>query len=465
MAQVLKEAELTTAKARLRLPVGEHARRLDAEGHLYYRKGVRSGVWFVRWRNWGEGANYKQAPIGPANDTNDKPTEGLLTYLQAEAQARQIVAKARAETKAAAAGPALTIRLIVETYISERDARDSRRKGRTVRSDAGQRLRRYVLGQDKRGKQEAVPASPLASVELHGLTEKNLLSWRSELPDGLKGTTEQRLINDLKAALNGAYSAHRERLDPTLPAIIKHGLKAAKLDTDEAAPLARENHIMSATQVAAILGAAREVDTEGNWDGDLFRLIVVLAATGARFSQIARMKVGDVQRAQGRLMVPSSRKGRGGKVASIPVPVGKDVLDALLPATTGRGSDGALLERWRSVQVKGSIEWQRADRGPWQFASELQRPWVEIRSRAKLPAMIPYSLRHSSVVRGIRANLPIRLVAALHDTSVPMIERHYGRWIADGLEDLAAAAVVPLVPDEGGKVLNLTTRRGQPTSG
>jgi hypothetical protein len=30
-----------------------------------------------------------------------------------------------------------------------------------------------------------------------------------------------------------------------------------------------------------------------------------------------------------------------------------------------------------------------------------------------------------------------------------MIERHYGRWIADGLEDLAARAVVPLLPQDG----------------
>ncbi|TIV62802.1 MAG: integrase, partial [Mesorhizobium sp.] len=181
------------------------------------------------------------------------------------------------------------------------------------------------------------------------------MEWRKALPEELKGTTEQRLINDLKAALNGAYAAHRERLDPTLPAIIKHGLKAEKMDTDDAAPLARDNQILSAAQVGTIIAAARAVDDEGKWDGDLFRLVVVLAATGARFSQIARMKVGDVQRAQGRVMIPSSRKGRGGKIASTPHPVGKDVLDALLPATTGRGNEEILLERWRSKQVSGSI--------------------------------------------------------------------------------------------------------------
>jgi hypothetical protein len=65
-----------------------------------------------------------------------------------------------------------------------------------------------------------------------------------------------------------------------------------------------------------------------------------------------------------------------------------------------------------------------------------------------MPDVIPYALRHSSIVRGIRANLPIRLVAAMHDTSVVMIERHYAKYIVDGLEELAARAVVPLVPPE-----------------
>lgn len=40
---------------------------------------------------------------------------------------------------------------------------------------------------------------------------------------------------------------------------------------------------------------------------------------------------------------------------------------------------------------------------------------------------------------------PIRRVAALHDTSVAMIERHYSRWITDGLDEMAARAVVPLI--------------------
>ena len=72
---------------------------------------------------------------------------------------------------------------------------------------------------------------------------------------------------------------------------------------------------------------------------------------GHAFSQAVRMRVGDVQRPQSRLLVPVSRKGRGAKSGTIAVAVGKDVLDALLPAVTGRAATAPLLERWRHKQV------------------------------------------------------------------------------------------------------------------
>jgi hypothetical protein len=39
MSKTLTEAQVTTAKARSRLELGVHWRRLDAEAHLGYRKG------------------------------------------------------------------------------------------------------------------------------------------------------------------------------------------------------------------------------------------------------------------------------------------------------------------------------------------------------------------------------------------------------------------------------------------
>lgn len=42
----------------------------------------------------------------------------------------------------------------------------------------------------------------------------------------------------------------------------------------------------------------------------------------------------------------------------------------------------------------------------------------EVASAVGIPDAIPYALRHSSIVRGLTNDLPIRPVAALHDTSV-----------------------------------------------
>ena len=75
------------------------------------------------------------------------------------------------------------------------------------------RLARYVMGREKRGKREAITAGALADKQLHALTERDLLNWRNRLPDTLKAASKQRLINDLKAALNAAYAENRSRLD------------------------------------------------------------------------------------------------------------------------------------------------------------------------------------------------------------------------------------------------------------
>jgi len=399
--------------------------------HLGYRrlKG-RNGTWWAR-HYLGE-QRYETEALGIADDLSDPDGLVVLSFDQAMAKARQRMV----ERAGQAVGIAPTVREAVEEYIASRDRRESSRKGRPVRSDAATRLSRYVL------------AAEVADIELDKLDEDALAKWRAGLP-ALKASTVQRTTNDFRAALNAACRKRRKQLGADFPATVKNGLRAPDNEDDDAEPVARENQILTGAQIASLLAAAREIDAEQDWGGDLFRLAVVLAATGARFSQIARLRVADVQREKSRLIVPPSRKGRGTQEkASIPVPVGADVLDVLLPVVTGREGSEPLLERWRHVRVieEGVIRWQRGSRGPWSSSAELTRPWAEIRKRAGMSAVIPYSLRHSSIVRGIRANLPIRLVAALHDTSTAMIERHYGRWVADGLDELAARAVVPLLP-------------------
>lgn len=436
MGKTLQEAELHTRTARKRLEPGLYWRALDTGIHIGYRRAAAGGVWLVRWRHE---AGYRREIVGTADD---ELAEATLDFDGAKRGARQIVEQVRQQQQAEALGPVATVVTAVGEYVAMRDARDTRRAGRTKTSDAAQRLARYVLGRKKAGGRTATKAAALAAVELHKLTERDLLRWRDKLPADLKATTRQRLFNDLKAALNAAYVSRRDVLPATFPATVKFGLRAIADDNDSD-PVARDNQILPDADVSKLVIAAKVVDAERGFNGDLYRLVIVLAATGARFSQVVRMRVSDVQAAKGRLMVPASRKGRGNKNFANPVPVGADVLEALAPIIRGRSGDTLLLERWRSVQVEGGA-WRPDTRGAWQSSAELRRPWQMIAEHAELPDTIPYALRHSSIVRGIRANLPIRLVAALHDTSTAMIEKHYARWVTTGLEDMARAAIVTL---------------------
>jgi integrase len=423
MPRKLIEAPLTTPTARRGLTLGVHWRAIDPDVHLGYRRGPRGGRWLVRWRT--EARQYRQEVLATADDV--MPADGMhvLAFNQAILRARDLVAKLRSDEAAAAAGPVLTVKDAIDEYIAERERSQGDR-----RRDARSRFGCHVL------------EAPLASITLHRLTERDLGEWRNGVSKDLARATVRRTSNDLKAALNRAARVYRDRLPGHFAVVVRNGLAVS----EPISPVAREKQVLGDEDVRAVVRAARAIDEEDGWEGDLARLIIVLAATGARFSQIARMTVGDI--VDGRLLVPKSRKGRGSKKRNrISVRVGRDVLDALRPVISDRPTNAPLLERWRWRQISATL-WEKKTRGSWTSASELKHPWAAIRGKAGLPEnIVPYSLRHSSIVRGLRAGLPIALVAAVHDTSPEIIREHYAAYITDALDDLSAAAVIPLLPE------------------
>jgi len=420
MARHLIEAQLNSRSARRALRPGIYWRRIDATTHLGYRNGAEGGRWIVRWFDQ---KIYRTAVLGAADDVI---LEGNLSFDAAVKKAAEHVADVKRGAKAASR---ITIREATEVYIEIRDKRASALAGRPINSDAHSRLNKHFLSDPE-----------LAKLPLRALTEQHLSKWRKRLSPSLKATSRQRLFSDIKAALNAAGKEHRKSLPPDFLQIVKYGLSVED-EPDIPEPVARANQILNDDEVRSIIEQSQAMDEEG----DFARLVIVLASTGARFSQARRLQVQDIQREHGRIMMPTSRKGRSRRKADhTPIRVGQDILAALEPALEGRRATDILLLRWRHVQI-APYEWKRTDYLPWQSSSEMVRPWQAVIKALALHHVVPYALRHSSIVRGLRAGLPIRLVASNHDTSVQMIERHYARYIADGLEELSAKAVIPLV--------------------
>ena len=414
-----------TVRARLSVKSVPYWRLISEGFHLGYYKGARKASWVVRLRRTDKPNAYVTAALGEADDILDADDTNILSWKQAFAKALQWM---EVQTKGlpSALDPNITVATAIATYIERRDARKAAQAGRAVRSDAHYKLQRHVLS-DKR----------LSGLALRDITEADLRAWQKRLSKQ-KYTSTQRLLNEVKAALNAAWAEHRQALPADLPITIKYGLALdapAVLESKS-----RENQILADAEIRKIVAAALEVDQ------DFGRMVAILAATGARFAQLRRMTVGDALLECGRLMIPQSFKGKKKDNQHIRVAIGPDIVELLRPAVADRSYNEPLLERWHVRQIT-AVRWERYERGAWKTSSELSRHWQDAMKKAGLPAAtIPYALRHSSIVRGLRLGLPIRLVAALHDTSVVMIERHYSRWIVDGLDDLAARAVVPLMP-------------------
>ena len=112
-----------------------------------------------------------------------------------------------------------------------------------------------------------------------------------------------------------------------------------------------------------------------------------------------------------------SAKGRGRKQRSeIAVPVGADVIARLKPLLAGRAGHEPLLQHWVGVKGFGHTTGP-VRREAWRAANQMQKGWRTALAAAGLPYVEPYGLRHSSIVRGLRSGVPMRIVAALHDTS------------------------------------------------
>jgi integrase len=150
-------------------------------------------------------------------------------------------------------------------------------------------------------------------------------------------------------------------------------------------------------------------------------LVEVLAQTGARISQVSRLRCSDLQ-ADGpdpRLLMPTSYKGRGQKKERQHVPVPIPVILA------------ALLRELRGARVADAPLMVKGDGTRWQESNKSEH-WNLFRAVAERGGFDPdvitsYSLRHSSICRALLKGVPVSIVARLHDTSAREIEAHYSR--------------------------------------
>jgi integrase len=372
---------------------------------LGYRRIDTAGPWIVR-KATGDGANWIRN-FAHADDFEVSNGDSVLTFAEAQHAARDIA-------RGGESAGILTVADAIERYRADLKARG----GHEYNADLA--------------KLHLTPALLQKPVGL--LTVAGLKHWRDNLLDGRSKATVNRVVAVLAAALELAANT-----DPRIAARPwKVGLKKLRdANTDNA-----RNVVLTEAQVRALVAHAYEAN------GEFGLLVETMAVTGARRSQLARLVVADLldkDAVDPKVHMPSSAKGKGSKrIDRTAVPIPASLAAKLRQASDGRSPDAPLLPK--------------SDGASW-ASNDLRRPFRAIAKRAGLdPSVVTaYALRHTSITRMLVQGVAIRVVAKLHDTSVPMIEATYSASIADhsnvrnAMLDLGAPVTADNVVTIGGR--------------
>ena len=403
MARSIRSHHLETRSARLKLPVrgkAYHA-RVGAGLRLAYRRNKTDGTWSRLYRG-------KLRRIALADDYQDADGVRILSFDQAVSRCRLDVYGADEADINNADNP-VTLAQAIDAYEADLFARGGAKKNATWL-------------------QSRTPGH-LLNKAVSAISAKEFRAWRDDLV--VEGKITPGTVNRLRAALLAALNNQR-RLDPRVRDTWTAGWPVL--------PNARRarNVVIDHESIRRVVHEAYAIDPAfGLW-------CEVLAVTGCRPSQLARLNCGDMQ--VDRCLMPGSRKGNRARrgIVHKPVPLPPALAARLRTIAKDQAPDAPLL-----VQPDGNR---------WQPGAHYL-PFKDATKAAGLdPAIVTaYSLRHSHITNALLRGVPIRLIADACDTSVAQIERNYSHLISNfgdaalraGMLDLDAPAsnagnVVPL---------------------
>ena len=398
MAKRVRDSDLETRAARSKLKArGKPYYKVIGPGlHVGYRKGQRAGMWVVR--RYAGASSYIVETIAEADDHADADGDRVLTFWQAQDGARKI-----AGTPARPAGP-YKVKDAIADYLVELE-------GRASYYDTKHRLEAYALPE-------------LGDKHVDKLTADTLRKWHRELAKAprrirtKKGAAETRTrpldLDDPEVARRRMVSANR--IVGLLKAALNFAFTEGKVSTDSewrrVKPFKDVNRsrasYLTLAQCKRLINAA---------DPDFRPLVRAALETGARYSHLARLKVGDYNPDAGTLHIrPTSQPGKQGKGHHV------------ILTDDGREFFGQLVAGRAVVEPMFRREWK---------PSEQQRPMRDACKRAKIdPPVGIHQLRHTWASHAVMGGMPLPVVAKnLGHSDTRMVERHYGHlapsYVAD----------------------------------
>ncbi len=405
MGRTVRDANLETRTARLRLPIrGEpYWRGLEKGFALGYRRRSSGGTWLARRRQ--ADRSYLEGRVGTADDFQDADGLSILDYAQAQRAARAWwrAEQRREEGHETRSGP-FTVNDAMADYLTAYE----RRGGKAV-----YHARRIA---------EAHIKPELGCILVAKLTAKKITDWHHEVAekpplarskrgrkpnyrtsdksaDGLRKrrATANRILTVFKAALNQAWKAGHVASDDAWRRVPPFkGVAAARI-----------RYLTTAECVRLVNGCE-----EGFRD-----LVRGALLTGCRYSELARMQASDFNSDAGVVTIRESKSGRPRHVV-----------------LTEEGQQ--LFATLTAGKLGSELIFKRPDGGAWGKSHQL-RPMLDACARAKIePAVSFHILRHTHGSALAMRGVPFGVIAEqLGHADTRMTEKHYAHlapsYVAD----------------------------------
>ncbi|MGX8013729.1 tyrosine-type recombinase/integrase [Mesorhizobium sp. ORM8.1] len=407
MAKTVKAEKFDSKGARAGLMArgDPYYAKIGSGVHLGYRKGKKVGRWVLRYRDERKGQDegvYTVETLADADDVYPANGDTVLDHDQAWERARKKHAELSGEDVIA---HTYSIKEAIEEYLQWME---SNRKS----------------AKDARWRAEALIVPALGNKEVAKLKAKDIRDWLKKAAKSAprvrtKKGAEQKfreLSDDDDAKRRRKASANR--VLTILKAALNHAWRDGKVLSDaqwrRVEPF--ENADVARVRYLTVAEAKRLINAS---EPDFRKLVQAALQTGARYGEIAALRVEDFNPDAGTVHIRQSKTGSGRHV----------VLTA----------EGAEFFKGATAGLPGS---QRLFSGPTGQAwgkSHQSRPMADACSNAKLSPPIGFhGLRHTWASHAVMNGVPLMVVARnLGHADTRMVEKHYGHlapsYIADAI--------------------------------
>jgi integrase len=398
MARRVRDAALDSRQARAKLkPRGKPYYRMIERGlHVGYRRNrTGSGVWVAR-HYVGE-QTYQIEKLALADDLGDADGVAILDFWQAQAAARERM-ELRAQEWAGNAGP-LTVRDAVEAYLEFLE------HNRKTAREARYCVNAFILPK-------------LGDLEVTELTTDILRKWHTGMARMSKRIRTGRGRAQRYAVFNGDEEEIRRRRASanraltTLRAALNRAWRDGKVPSD--APWRRVEPFAGVDAARVRYLTIAEAKRLINACDPTFRPLAQAALqTGARYGELAALRVHDFNPDVGTLAIRQSKAGKARHVV-----------------LTDEGM--AFFRQVCAGRAGSELMFHKYDGGAW-TKSRQRKPITTACARAKISPPIGFhGLRHTWASLAVMAGMPLLVVAKnLGHTDTRMVEKHYGHLATD----------------------------------